>query len=75
MPPAIRSFLKAHDLSGEVLASFVTHGGYGLGNSRSIFASHALNIQVRHGFSLGADQGRRMISRVVDWLGESDSRG
>jgi flavodoxin len=33
-PPVIRSFLKAHDLSGKTVIPFVTHGGYGLGNIR-----------------------------------------
>src|SRR5690606_20897018 len=30
-PPPIRSFLKAHDLSGKTVIPFVTPGGYGLG--------------------------------------------
>ena len=32
-PPVIRSFLRAHELSGRTLRPFITHGGYGLGNS------------------------------------------
>ena len=33
--------MKVHDLSGKTVIPFVTHGGYGLGNSRSVVAGHA----------------------------------
>lgn len=74
-PPVIRSFLKAHDLSGKTLIPFVTHGGYGLGNSRSILASHAPKAQLRRDFSMEADQERQTMNRVKSWLGEIDSNG
>lgn len=73
-PPVIRSFLKAHDLAGKTLIPFVTHGGYGLGNSQSILASHAPKAQLRRGFSMEADQERQTMNRVKRWLGESDSK-
>ena len=73
-PPVIRSFLKAHDLSGKVLIPLVTHGGYGLGNSQAILASYAPMAQLHRGFSLEADQERRTINRVKGWLGELDSK-
>jgi flavodoxin len=41
VPPPIRSFLSAHDLSGKVLRPFITHGGYGIGDSRDILAEGA----------------------------------
>lgn len=74
-PPVIRSFLKAHDLAGKTLIPFVTHGGYGLGNSQSVLASHAPKAQFRRGFSMEADQERQAMNRVKRWLGESDSKG
>jgi flavodoxin len=40
-PPVIRAFLSTHDLIGKNLIPFITHGGYGLGNSKSVLASHA----------------------------------
>ena len=40
-PPPIRSFLEAHDLGGKTLLPFITHGGYGVGEARSVLASHA----------------------------------
>jgi flavodoxin len=40
-PPVVRSLLATHDLTGKTLTPFVTRGGYGLGNSLSMLASHA----------------------------------
>ncbi len=72
-PPVIRSFLKAHDLSGKTLIPFVTHGGYGLGNSQSVLASHAPRAQLWRSFSLEADQERRTMNQVKSWLSKIDS--
>ena len=67
-PPIIRTFLSAHDLSGKTLIPFVTHGGYGLGNSQSILTSHAPKARLRPGFVMEADQERRTMNQVNDWL-------
>lgn len=67
-PPPIRSFLSAHDLSGKTLIPFVTHGGYGLGNSQSVLARHAPKARLRKGFAMEADQERRTMDRVTGWL-------
>lgn len=67
-PPIIRAFLSAHDLSGRTLIPFVTHGGYGLGNSQSVLASHAPKARLRPGFVMEADQERRTMNQVNDWL-------
>lgn len=67
-PPIIRSFLKAHDLSGKTVIPFVTHGGYGLGNSPAILASHAPKARLRPAFSMQADQERQTMERVTGWL-------
>lgn len=40
-PPVIRSFLAAHDLAGKTLIPFITHGGYGVGDSLAVVAAHA----------------------------------
>lgn len=68
-PPLIRSFLSAHDLSGKTLIPFVTHGGYGLGNSQSVFARHAPKARLLKGFVMEMDQERRTMERVTSWLG------
>jgi flavodoxin len=67
-PPIIRAFLSAHDLSGKTLIPFVTHGGYGLGNSQSVLASHAPKARLRPSFVMEADQERRTMNEVNDWL-------
>lgn len=67
-PPIIRAFLSTHDLSGKTLIPFATHGGFGLGNSQSVLASHAPKARLRPGFVMEADQERRTMNQVSDWL-------
>lgn len=67
-PPVIRAFLSVHDLSDKTLIPFVTHGGYGLGNSLSVLASHAAKTRLRPGFVMVADQERRTMDQVNEWL-------
>lgn len=69
-PPIIRSFLSAHDLSGKTLIPFVTHGGYGLGDSETVTSRHAPRALLRPGFSMQADQERQTMDRVNSWLRE-----
>jgi flavodoxin len=68
VPPVIRSFLSAHDLSGKTLIPLVTHGGYGLGNSQPVLARHAPKALLREGFVMEMDQERRTMERVTSWL-------
>jgi len=70
-PPIIRSFLSHHDLSGKTLIPFVTHGGYGLGNSRDVITRHAPKARLQQGFLMQADQERQTMERVNDWLQRS----
>lgn len=67
-PPVIRSFLRAHDLSGKVVHPFITHGGYGLGDSLDIIGSLAPQADIRPVFSMEADQERRTLEQVTGWL-------
>lgn len=69
-PPVIRSFLRAHDLSGKTIRPFITHGGYGLGNSLEVLAAHAPGAQIEPPFVMEADQERRTLDQVKRWLGE-----
>ncbi|MBV7482191.1 flavodoxin [Bordetella sp. BOR01] len=70
VPPVVRTFLSTHDLSGKTLIPFVTHGGYGLGNSLSVLARLAPKARIMDGFVMEADQERRTMERVTSWLGE-----
>lgn len=72
-PPAIRSFLSAHDLSGKTLVPLVTHGGYGLGDSLEVVAAHAPGAWVVEGFSMEAPQERQTIGQVMAWLDALDT--
>lgn len=67
-PPPIRSFLKAHDLRGKTLRPFITHGGYGVGDSLAVLASHATGAAIEEPFVMEADQERRTLNQVRDWL-------
>lgn len=68
-PAVIRSFLSRHDLSGKTLVPFITHGGYGLGNSLSVVARHAPRARLVRGFSRRCDQEREIRAEVTRWLG------
>nr|WP_246197571.1 flavodoxin [Pseudoxanthomonas sacheonensis] len=72
-PPVVRSFLKAHGLAGKTLIPFITHGGYGLGNSQSVLVGHAPEARLQRGFSMEADQERRTMNRVKNWLSGTGS--
>lgn len=67
-PPVIRSFLSSHDVSGKDLVPFVTHGGYGLGESMAVVAERAPQARLLEGFSMQADQERETLTRVTRWL-------
>jgi len=67
-PPVIRSFLSRHELSGKTLIPFVTHGGFGLGNSHAVLRKHAASAKFVDGFSMEADQERRTMNTVLAWL-------
>jgi flavodoxin len=73
-PPVIRSFLRAHDLAGRTLRPFITHGGYGPGNSLSVLESHALGTRIEPAFVMEADQERRTLDEVTGWLERSGLR-
>jgi hypothetical protein len=62
-------FLAAHDLSGKTLRPVITHGGYGLGDSLAVLKSHAPSARLAPAFSMEADQERRTMTRVREWLG------
>jgi flavodoxin len=67
-PPVIRSFLRAHDLAEKTVHPFITHGGYGLGNSLEVVSSLSPRALVEDAFSMEADQERRTLEQVKGWL-------
>jgi flavodoxin len=69
VPPVIRSFLAMHNLSGKTVIPFVTHGGYGLGDSLVVVTKHAPQARLVDGFSMQAPQERQTVTWVMEWLG------
>lgn len=67
-PPVIRSFLSGHDLAGKTIIPFVTHGGYGLGDSLAVVERHAPGARLVAGLTMERPQERQTINRVNDWL-------
>ena len=67
-PPVIHSFLSSHDLRGKTLVPFITHGGYGRGQSLETIASLAPEARLIDGFAMEADQERRTLEQVANWL-------
>jgi flavodoxin len=74
VPPALRSFMHGHNFSGKVIVPFITHGGYGTGNSLSIISGHAPGAKLLSGFSMQADQERTTMERVNAWMSEAGIR-
>ena len=68
VPPIIRSFLRGHDLSAKILRPFITHGGYGVGDSRTVLESHARGARIEPSFVMEADQERRTLNEVTSWV-------
>jgi len=73
-PPVIRSFLTQHDLSGKALVPFITHGGYGQGRSMNVVKEHAAGARILNPFVMEADQERRTLMQVSQWLGRVNVR-
>lgn len=67
-PPVIRSFLAGHNLAGKTIVPFITHGGFGTGDSLPLVAEHAPNARLVDGFVLERPQERQTIERVTEWL-------
>lgn len=71
-PPVIRAFLAAHDLAGKILIPFITHGGYGAGDSLKVVAAHAPRARLQEAaLVMQADQERQTTEQVSRWLADT----
>ncbi|CAN7656806.1 flavodoxin [Massilia sp. LjRoot122] len=69
VPPVIRAFLAAHDFKGKTIIPFITHGGYGIGNSLTILAADVPGGRLLdRGLVMQADQERQTLEQVTRWL-------
>jgi flavodoxin len=74
VPPPVRAFLATHDLSGKSVRPFITHGGYGLGDSLSVLRADAPGARLLPAVSMEADQERRTMNQVREWLSKARPR-
>ncbi|MEJ5150023.1 flavodoxin [Comamonas sp. MYb396] len=74
VPPVVRAFLAAQDWQGKSLVPFQTHGGNGLGNSLEVLAGYLAQGRLQPGFAMEADQERRTMTQVGEWLQKSSCR-
>lgn len=68
VPPVVQTFLSNHNLAGKLLIPFITHGGYGKGDSEDILANLAPGARREKPLVLECDQERRTTETVTSWL-------
>ncbi len=67
-PPVVRTFLRIHNFGNKTLRPFITHGGYGVGSSLTVLKEHAAGAKIDPPFVIEADQERRTMTQVRQWL-------
>lgn len=68
VPPVVQAFLSSHNLGGKLLIPFITHGGYGKGDSDDILARLAPTARREKPLVIECDQERRTTETVTSWL-------
>lgn len=68
VPPVVQTFLSTHNLAGKLLIPFITHGGYGKGDSDDILACLAPAARREKPFVIECDQERKTTEAVTRWL-------
>ena len=68
VPPVVQTFLSSHNLAGKLLIPFITHGGYGKGDSDDILASLAPTARREKALVIECDQERKATETVTNWL-------
>ncbi|MCX0500638.1 flavodoxin [Erwinia billingiae] len=68
VPPVVQTFLASHNLTGKLLIPFITHGGYGVGDSAEILADLAPQARREKPLVIECDQERKTTETVMQWL-------
>ncbi|MDF7661882.1 flavodoxin [Erwiniaceae bacterium L1_54_6] len=68
LPSVVRSFLVRHDFSGINIIPFITHSGYGIGDSLDIVTQSASGAHISAPFIMQADQERQTMEKTLGWL-------
>lgn len=74
VPAVVRAFLAGQHWQGKSLVPFQTHGGYGLGNSLEVLGSYLAKGRLHPGFVMEADQERRTMTQVEEWLQSTERK-
>ncbi|MBG6246632.1 flavodoxin [Candidatus Symbiopectobacterium sp. 'North America'] len=68
LPPVVQTFLTTHNQADKTLIPFITHGGYGVGNSEALLARLAPHARREQPLVIECDQERRTTEIVTRWL-------
>jgi len=68
VPPVVQTFLSTHDLAGKLLIPFITHGGYGKGDSEDVLARLGAGAKREKPLVIEGSQERRTTETVTSWL-------
>ncbi|ROR14577.1 flavodoxin [Erwinia sp. JUb26] len=68
IPPVVQTFLASHSLTDKLLIPFITHGGYGPGDSEAVLAALASSARREKPLVMECDQERRTTETVKGWL-------
>lgn len=68
VPPVVQTFLSRHNLAGKLLIPFITHGGYGKGDSDDILSSLVPTARRENALVIECDQERKTTETVASWL-------
>lgn len=72
MPMPIYTFLDEYDLSGKVIAPFITHGGSGLSGTPSNIQDEEKNATVTEGLAVSGSNAKNSKGTVENWLSKID---
>lgn len=72
MPMPIYTFLDEYDLSGKVIAPFITHGGSGLSGTPSNIQDEEKNATVTEGLAVSGSNSKNSKGTVENWLSKID---
>ncbi|MFV0576545.1 MAG: flavodoxin [Vibrio sp.] len=67
-PAAIRTFLSMVEMDRKQLFPFITHAGYGIGDSMSVLKNYAPKATLQKPFDLECDKERDTMEAVDAWL-------
>lgn len=68
VPPVVQTFLSRHNLAGKLLIPFITHGGYGKGDSDDILSSLVPTARRENALVIECDQERKTTETVASWV-------